>query len=160
MGYTTEFSGSVRVEPPLNEAEIEFLNKFSDTRRMNRRKGPYYVDNAGMCGQDREPDIIDYNSPDPSQPGLWCQWVPTEDGTEIEWNGSEKFYDSPEWMQYLIDHFLRPGCKAASQLPFLQANHTVNGEIDAEGEESGDIWRLVVTDNKVTVKRARIVYDD
>ena len=62
MGYTTEFSGSVKIEPPLNEEEIAFLNKFSDTRRMNRRKGPYYVDNAGMAGQDREPDIIDYNS--------------------------------------------------------------------------------------------------
>lgn len=24
MGYTTEFSGQINIEPPLNEAEIEF----------------------------------------------------------------------------------------------------------------------------------------
>lgn len=154
MGYTTEFSGSVKIDPPLNEQEIEFLNKFSETRRMDRKKGPYYVNDTNDSGS----DIIDHNSPDDSQPGLWCQWVPTDDGTAIEWDGNEKFYCSVEWMTYLIDHFLSPTAIAKTELEFLQANHIVNGKIAAEGEDSGDVWQLVVKDNKVSVKQGRIVY--
>lgn len=44
MGYTTTFEGSVSVVPPLNDQEIEFLNKFAETRRMRRNSGPYFVD--------------------------------------------------------------------------------------------------------------------
>lgn len=50
------------------------------------------------------------------QPGLRCQWEPTEDGTAIKWNGEEKFYKSPEWMTYLIDTFLKPAAALASEL--------------------------------------------
>ena len=159
MGYHTEFSGSVNVTPPLNEAEIAFLRKFNETRRMNRTKGPYYVGGTGDLGQDHESDVTNFNSPPPGQPGLLCHWIPNKDGTEIEWDGGEKFYSADIWMQYIISHFLAPAAVAKSELPFLQANHTVNGEIDAEGEESGDVWKLVVKDNKVAVKRGRIVYD-
>jgi hypothetical protein len=149
MGYTTDFSGAVSIEPPLNAAEIEFLTKFAETRRMARTKGPYFVDGGGDYGQAREDDVTDYNRPPAGQPGLWCQWVPSEDGTTIAHDGGEKFYDSPEWMTYLIDHFLKPG--AIADLPFLQKNHIVNGVIKAQGEDMDDRWKLVVTDNKVTV---------
>lgn len=159
MGYTTEFDGSVSIEPPLNEQEIAFLKVFSGTRRMNRKKGPYYAVDDGDYGQNREDDIINYNRPPPGQPGLCCQWIPTEDGSEIEWDGGEKFYNSVEWMCYIIDHFLAPNAKAKDILPFLQANHTVNGEIEAQGEESDDRWKLIVKNNKVTTKRGRTVYD-
>lgn len=159
MGYTTEFSGSINVDPPLNEAEIDYLKRFAESRRMKRKNGPYYI-GTGSSGQDQEPDIEDYNRPPDGQPGLWCQWVPNDNGTEIEWDGGEKFYNSPEWMQYIIDHFLAPGAKAKSELPFLQANHVLNGEIEAQGEESDDRWLLVVKDNKVTTKAGRIVYGD
>lgn len=149
MGYTTEFSGSISIEPPLNEDEIAFLEKFARTRRMNRKKGPYFVDGNGFAGQGDDPDIIDYNRPPPGQPGLWCHWVPDGDG--IEWDGGENFYDSADWMKYIIDHFLRPGAHAASELPFLQANHTCNGVIKAQGEDIDDRWKLIVEDNEVRV---------
>jgi hypothetical protein len=159
MGYTTEFSGSVSINPPLNEAEIAFLNKFAEVRHMDRIKGPYFVDGSDSFGQGHDGDIRDYNRPGIGQPGLWCQWIPTEDGTEIEWDGGEKFYEATAWMEYIIDHFLSPTAVAKDKLPFLQANHTVNGEIDADGEDSGDVWKLVVKNNKVTEKRGRVVYD-
>ena len=43
-----------------------------------------------------------------AQPGLWCGWRPNEDGTVIEHDGGEKFYDYTEWIQYLVHHFLEP----------------------------------------------------
>ena len=157
MGYTTDFSGRVEITPPLNAEEVTFLTKFAKTRRMERMKGPYFVDGTGHYGQDHDKDIIDHNAPPQGQPGLWCQWVPTDDGKFIEWDGGEKFYHSAEWMTYLIDHFLKAGARASSQLKFLEP-HTANGEIEAQGEDSNDRWKLVVKDNKVSVKRGIISY--
>lgn len=151
MGYTTEFLGQIEITPPLSQEEINFLEKFSETRRMNRHNGPYYVDNAGDFGQDREDDIIDYNTPPQGQPSLWCNWIPTENGKYIEWNGAEKFYSSSQWMQYIIDHFIGETPLAQKELPFL-VGHTCNGTITAQGEEIHDRWLLVVENNKVTTK--------
>lgn len=162
MGYTTTFDGYVTVEPPLNEAEINYLNKFSNTRRMKRKLGAYYVDGSGWAGQGNDADIIDRNTPPVGQPGLWCQWQPTEFGDAIEWDGGEKFYNAEEWMAYIIDHFLKPGGLAEGGLGFedFTFDHIVNGTIEAEGEEQGDVWKLVVTDNVVKVKRAQLVWSD
>lgn len=158
MGYHTEFDGEISIEPALNQEEIDYLNAFADSRRMNRTKGPYHIGN-GEYGQDHEDDIINYNRPPMGQPGLWCHWIPTKDGKMLVWNGAEKFYDSAEWMQYLIDHFLSPIAIAKTELPFLQANHVLNGKINAQGEEPSDIWQLVVENNVVNRKQGRIVYD-
>lgn len=146
MGYTTDFSGQVKVDPPLNQAEIEYLKKFSYTRRMKRGNGPYFVDDTGSHGA----DVTDYNSPPAGQPGLWCQWRPTDDGSAIEWDEGEKFYSAVEWMEYLIEHFLKPGAIAAAELSFLQANHVLNGTIKAQGEDMDDRWKLVVANNVVS----------
>jgi hypothetical protein len=108
MGYTTEFDGSVSISPPLNAHEIAYLRKFAASRRMDRARGPYFVDGSGPFGQGHDDDIRDFNKPPAGQPGLWCWWEPTKDGTAIKWNGVEKFYNSEEWMTYLIDLFLKP----------------------------------------------------
>jgi len=104
MGYTTDFSGYISIVPPLNAEELQFIKKFSHTRRMKREWGPYFVDGSGEFGQGEDDDIIDYNSPPEGQPSLWCQWT-SYDGNEIVWDGGEKFYASVEWMEYIIEHF-------------------------------------------------------
>jgi len=156
MGYTTYFYGSVSVEPPLNETEVQYLRKFSYSRRMHREKGPYFVDGEGFRGQGPDPDILDQSQPSIGQPGLWCQWLPTDDGNEIVWDEGEKFYYAPEWMKYLIQHFLAPGAIASlsgdPQFADFTFNHTVNGVICAEGEESSDRWDLIVENNVVYVQ--------
>jgi hypothetical protein len=153
MGYTTEFVGSITVDPPLSLAEVNYLKKFAESRRMDCEQGPYYVHRSGFYGQDNGPDVRNYNEPPAGQPGLWCKWESTPDGTAIEWNGDEKFYDASEWMQYLIDHFIGPDPHARKELPFL-TGHNCNGEIEAQGEDRDDRWKLVVKDNRVSVRRA------
>jgi hypothetical protein len=155
VGYTTEFSGRIEITPALNAEEINYLKKFAGTRRMDCEQGPYYADRGGMAGQDyNDPLVKNYNSPPEGQPGLWCQWVPTEDGSAIEWDGGEKFYYAPEWMEYLIEHFVGADPQAKAVLPFLQA-HKLNGEITAQGEDIHDRWLLIVADNVVTIESLR-----
>jgi hypothetical protein len=116
MGYTTEFDGSVGILPPLNGHEIAYLRKFGASRRMGRARGLYFADGSGTAGQGSDDDIRDINEPPAGQPGLWCKWQPTADGTAIEWNGEEKFYASEKWMTYLIETFLKPGAVLACEL--------------------------------------------
>ncbi len=168
MGYTTSFEGKFNLDKPLSPNHRGYLKKFNETRRMGRdsvkaaalpdplrlavglpigTQGAYFVGGTGFAGQDRDDSIIDYNDSPKEQPGLWCQWTPNEDGTAIEWDEGEKFYNYVEWLQYLIQHFLKPW------------GYTLNGQVEWPGEEQGDIGKIVVTDNEVVVKAGRIVFE-
>lgn len=158
MGYTTDFTGEVTVEPPLNADEVSFLKDFNNTRHMHRVRGPLYA--PGDLGAGKDLDVIEINSPDPSQPGLWCQWVSNDEGTAIEWDQNEKFYNAAAWMTYLIDNLLSESGREYVQkhhsgdarLDSFTFDHVVNGEIEAQGEDSSDHWKLIVTDNVLTIK--------
>lgn len=179
MGYQTEFEGRIEIEPPLNPHEIAYLKRFNESRRMDREQGPYYC-GTGPYGQDVEADVRNQNRPDSSQPGLWCNWAPTEDGTALEWDGAEKFYDSEEWMRYIVETFLMPGCNIQGEMADLSINdslypgryyapefehftfdHVLTGTINAQGEELDDTWDLVVSNNFVkSVDRSRATADE
>lgn len=144
MGYTTDFNGVFQLNKKLDDATHEFLKKFADTRRMKRDLGPeygvegeFYVDGGGFAGQDREDNVINSNSPPSTQPGLWCQWVPTEDGMGIEWDGGEKFYHYVDWIKYIISNFLQP------------KGYELNGEVYFQGEDSADFGIIRIENNVV-----------
>lgn len=146
MGYTTEFNGKFNLNKKLDKETHEFLTKLATTRRMKRKlppeygiEGEFYVDGAGYAGQDREDSIVDYNKPPSTQPGLWCQWIPTHDGTAIEWDGSEKFYHYVDWIKYIIDKVLAP------------RGYSLSGVVDWRGEDWSDTGTIVVRDNKVGI---------
>lgn len=166
MGYTTDFSGAFNFDKPLSTAQIEYINMFSETRRMGRDErqlkhmkahgqgnircfelleelnlpiganGEFYC-GEGSYGQDHDDSIIDYNSS--KQPGLWCQWVVDEEGDKLVWNGGEKFYNYVEWLKYLIQHF------------FMPWGYKLSGEVSWRGEDHSDIGVIKVVDNVVTV---------
>ena len=157
MGYTTDFTGSFKVSKPgrkfLDEKTRTFLVDLNETRRMARKmdkkygvEGEFFVKGKGMCGQDHDDNIIDYNVPPKTQPGLWCQWTPNEDGSEIEWDGGEKFYCYVEWLQYIIDNVLEP------------KDYKLNGEVEYQGEDPEDFGMIVVKDNVIKNKKGKRVY--
>lgn len=169
MGYTTVFAGNIIIDPPLNEHEVSYLRDFNLTRRMDRENGPYFVKGSGPFGQGDDEDVRDSNRPPEGQPGLWCQWTVTEDGKFIEWDEGEKFYYAPEWMKYIVDHFLNRDVSASVREDMVKQDprfehftfdHVCNGVIDAEGEESGDLWQLVVQDNTVLVAESEVVFGE
>lgn len=156
MGYSTDFEGQFNITPTLKPEHQTYLEMFAETRRMRRdaglaeklndpvriaaglpigHEGSYFVGGLGFTRQDKDASIVEYNYPPREQPGLWCKWVPTEECDAIVWNGGEKFYDYVEWMQYLLDHFLKLW------------GYKVNGEVCWVGEDNEDIGRIVISDN-------------
>ena len=167
MGYTTDFKGQFAVSPPLKPEHVAYINAFSGTRRMKRdgRKatplpdpvrlaaglpvgpsGSYFVGGVGFAGQDHDNSVLEHNTPPSTQPSLWCQWKATEDGTAIEWDGGEKFYEYIEWICYLVHHFFAPW------------GYTLNGEVRWQGESDDDKGKIIITNNVVTTKNGRVVY--
>ena len=116
MGYTTEYFGGIKVIPPLDFSEQSELQSFSNKRHEGEGLPDYY-----------------------------CQWVPSDDGEFIVWDGGEKFYEGPKWMKHIIENMF--------------PTHKFEGEIEAQGEEVGDHWYLVVQNNKVYTAPARGGYD-
>lgn len=151
MGYCTWFDGEMEFDNPISNELINYINKFSETRRMKRDikliklndpdwekhcfngnlgpEGAYYI------GDDTT-SILDYNNPPEGQPGLWCGWIIGEeiDSHTLQCNELEKFYHYFEWLQYLIDHFLKTeGLRLV-------------GEISFEGEDSEDAGVIDIVD--------------
>jgi hypothetical protein len=66
-----------------------------------------------VCSPQGVRDIIetddddDDDSPPNGQPELYCQWTPNKEGITIEWDTGEKFYGYIEWIEYLINQFLK-----------------------------------------------------
>ncbi len=97
MGYTTDFSGSFKLDKPLIIAHKRYLEIFSKSRRAKRnkkeieeiddpvreavnllvgREGEYFVGDENF-------GVVDGNRPPATQPSLYCQWIPSDDGCEI-----------------------------------------------------------------------------
>lgn len=172
MGYSTDFSGGCDITPALSPEHVAYLQAFNRSRRVKRdpalcrailreseagagcllingtdlpveNEGEYFI-GLGTLGQIQEFSIIDYNTPPSTQPGLWCGWTVTSDGTALIWDGSEKFYDYVEWLQYVIEHFMK------------RWGYTLNGMIDWHGEDSDDRGTIYVKDNRVEAIDAEI----
>ena len=149
-----------------------FINVEGHPEYAYGNEGEYFANDDEVSGQTRDKSIIDYNVPPGQipyngmdtfdkvwrdnakrvsdgvcQPGLWCQWRLNDDGIDLEWDGSEKFYNYVEWLKYLINHF------------FSEWGILLNGEVEWEGEDSRDLGKIIVADNKVTVKIGRITYE-
>lgn len=152
MGYTTYFSGSFEFDKELDDETYDFLLKLANTRRVKRdteilkelrfdgnygEEGEFFVDGSGFRGQGDDRSIINSNQPPASQPGLWLQWVPTEDKKHLVWDEGEKFYNYTEWLIYLIEKILEP------------KGYVLNGEVSYEGEYRADFGVIKVDNNKV-----------
>lgn len=106
-------------------------------------EGEWYCEDTDDAGQGRNKNILDYNRPPCTQPSLWLQWLPNEEGTQLEWDGNEKTYSTEHWIVYLIERFFRP------------LGYTLNGTIEAQGEDRSDKWGIQVIDNTVRAINAK-----
>jgi hypothetical protein len=135
--------------------------------------GEYFARNDGSSGQSQDKSILDFNTPPGQlthedyrimgpnayftenvrrtrdgecQPGLWCQWIINENGTELMWDGGEKFYEYIPWLKYYISHF------------FEKWGIKLNGEIRYQGEDHDDNGVIVVEDNFIGKRPKKRIY--
>jgi hypothetical protein len=148
MGYTTDFEGVLKLNKKLSEEDYQFLIKLNNSRRMKIHAdakygvdGEFYVEESSMFGEhsDKKVKVLNINEPPSTQPGLWCQWIPTDDYEGLEWDSNEKAYCMEDWIFYIINRYLAP------------RGYVVNGLVNAYGEEPGDIWAIRVEDNVVRI---------
>lgn len=120
------FSGQFNISPPLRESHLSYLYHFTRMRRIKRDASitaslkdpvrtsvglPVGIEGEFYAGDSvfyQAGGILDPNLPPKTQPGLWCDWVPNENGTALLWDGDETFYHHEAWLKYLIANFFTP----------------------------------------------------
>lgn len=110
MGYTTDFYGEIKIEPPILTKHANTINRFADIRHEDNPLKEYGVRTTAWA---------DY----------YCQWVINSKGN-LEWDRGEKFYNYRQWLQYLIDKFFQPwGYKLNGQIEWQGEDHFDRGLI-------------------------------
>lgn len=158
MGYNTDFSGTLRVTPPLNEHEIDYLADFTETRHTSTAHGLLDISVGHRANG---------NDPQGGKPGIWCNWIADDDGNLV-WNESENTYSHDRWLIWLIENLFGPDSRdfVAARLgddPRLEhftCNHVISGKVYAQGENPDDMWQIKVVDNDVRVLEASVIYID
>lgn len=158
MGYDTAFKGCLFFNKPLSKNLADAINRYCSIRHcVYRDKGEQYgPDGKWWDGDELDVDWRkaifeydeterkkqeDYNQLADGLPSFYCQWKVSDDRREIVWDGGEKFYGYIQWLEIIIDHFLRPNL------------YVLNGEMEWQGEDASDTGIFCVCENKVYVKR-------
>lgn len=155
MGYNTNVIGHIEVHPPLSLVEQRYLTTFSRLRHYDRPGGPYEIVGNPGAEYTREASLPTEltNSIAPGQPNYWCDWEPCWEGCCLVHSGKEKSYSLRAWLEYLIEHFLRPGAVGQqSGSPWLEGfsfDHVLNGIVACCRTDNRALWLIRVEDNEV-----------
>jgi len=122
MGYHTEFQGQFLLDRPLSPEHKEALDDLAEEEHTP--------------GEDGKPDGFQC---------YYCQWVATDDGACIVWDGGEKFYCYVQWLLYLIDKYLKPWGYVLNGAVHWQGE----GDAERQGQLLLDRGTLYVRDNVV-----------
>jgi hypothetical protein len=106
MGYI-EVSGAFDIISPLNSEQIVQINSYSNncTRKYT------------------------------NQPSSQCQWIASDDGTQIIWNGNQCFDSYLEWINYLIVKYFEPW------------GLSLKGSVELWGSSQNDRCSIVIAKN-------------
>lgn len=155
MGYSTHYLGRLDIWPRLNPDETVWLRAFQRTHRGLHPDDPYAVPMNPGAEAIGHPLVKETGTgllvipPGPLELAT-CDWAPCVSGCCLQWRKVEKSNHATRELQYLIDHFLKPGAHAASDgrqdfEPFT-FDHTVSGIIAAERQD-GWLYLIRAEDN-------------
>lgn len=120
--------------------QTDFYGSFKFSRQLT-------LDEKTELNDIHEKDWRD--TPDrPDEYSYYCQWESSRDGKELRWDGGEKFYGYIEWLKWLIEKFFAP------------RGILLNGQVEWEGEENDDMGQMIVKDNVLTIKRAKVTFEE
>lgn len=154
MGHSTDFVGHLDIAPALGEHELAYLRAFAGSRRWDRVGGPYAVPDDPLADEPDRGEVERWNRPARDQPGLWCDWVPDEDGRCLAWNGAEKTRDAVPWLRYLVAHLLGPRALAARSgepaLEHFTFDHRLDGMVVGCRRDTREIFAVQARGNRIT----------
>lgn len=165
MGFSTTYLGRLDITPPLNDAEADWLRVFAEIDRRHFREpyevamNPRVVQRESWSSTSPRSDAFGSLTPPDGSPYPHISWRPCMDGCCLTWDGQEKSRMAEESLQYLIDHFLRPGGHARRdrrpEFAEFTFDHVVNGIIAAERDDTRELFLIVCEDN--TIHRTTLV---
>jgi hypothetical protein len=118
--------GELHISPPLDPAQVRYLQAFSESRRVKRdvsitgnkqdplretvglpvgKQGEFYVAHSDAD----KSDVLDDNTPPSTQPALLCCWTVSDDGTLL-YNAEETMETvngAENWIPYLVRKIFR-----------------------------------------------------
>lgn len=126
MGYHTDFTGTITVNPPLNSAEKAFIRDAEDGRVHLFHLADHDL-SVNDEGTELEPNDSErtYDLP---------EWIAALAENLL----------GPRARSWIDVHR-----SADPRLVHFTCDHHLNGRIVASGEDSGDLWGIEVVDNAV-----------
>lgn len=172
MGYYTNFTGSVNIDPPLSEEMESYLKRFFNTRHYIRDKTKildalniyglsmesFTPPGTSDCGSNGELFAADYNKP-----------AMDRYGHDVYFNNDEIDYNRPPteipslWCGFELkgkDTLVLLDGKNYEYVAWLEflinkllkpRGYTLNGYIEFDGEDDDDNGCIQITDNVVVV---------
>ena len=116
MGYQTDFDGVLKFKNEPSMQEIKKINKLMNF--LDPDEHPEFLRNPG--------DKLSY-----------IQFELTDDIDGIKWDGSEKFYNAVEAVNFIL-------LNMRAEFP----DFGFTGELLARGESAKDVWKLAIVDGK------------
>ena len=143
MTESADTARHVRVTPPLNAQEVDFLLGFT-------RFAAPAPDDGSLGGL-----VARVHRLWPGQPAGRSPWLPCRTGCclVLERRGAEP----AAWLRFLIRTFLRPGATTAAGSaapPGLTFDHRLDGRVTVRGADLLDVRTLGVANNRVTERAA------
>jgi len=111
MGYTTEFEGELLFTRPITVPELAYIKEL------------FWIDDSDIKSRGL---LTGMGKPH------YVQFEFNADFTGIKWDGSEKFYNAVEAVNFIIQNIKK------------EFGLGLTGQLLADGEESGDVWILAI----------------
>lgn len=186
MGYTTEYYGTFKTNKPISDKLKNYINKFSETRRMKRdpeiikKIDPGWAERSynGILGTEGEYYIAPDETPvefvkfNEHLTGKtvhndfgqnrdisvidYNKPPSTQPGLWCQWIAAD---DGIEWDGGEKFYHAREWLEYLIRNFFEPEGYVLNGEVEWRGEDYDDLGLLIVQDNAVSEKFGRIVYE-
>ena len=130
MGYQTDFVGYLQLAPPLNEHEIELVNRISGSMFLDpSRTGPHVVGDGDAA-------LLAYRE---GAPRGWSNWTACPQGCCLTYDGGDKANHMVPWLKFLMATFLAEAATAEG-ITGMTCDHVLSGMV--VGEKDVDVELL------------------
>lgn len=130
MGYSTNFTGALKFKNELSAKHIAYMKKFlgEDRREIGYEDDKKAYATGGSYWYHLDIEL-------------------TEELDGLQWNGSEKTYDMPHLINFVLTRMIEK---------FPDFDFSMTGKIAAQGQEVDDRWEVVFEKEKAIKRDVKV----